>query len=244
MIGADALPPDWDMGGFLRDAARTLPGVLEDVTVSRVDADGTRSPNPETRNTKLLFSSLSLSSLELGDSNVCEPSIRARLGTTEPKSSDPGPESRALSGVWEDVTVSRVDADGTRNPKPESSDPKPETRNPEPETGRSTLPAVNLDTCGVFFLVAARTLPGVLGDVSVSRVDGTGTLRPATGYNTPRNPNPETRIPNPESRITKPLSNPFTKTCTTQAPRARLGGGGRLGTKRRARLGAGKRWRG
>ena len=33
VIGADPLAADWDTGAFLRDAARTLPGVLELVLI-------------------------------------------------------------------------------------------------------------------------------------------------------------------------------------------------------------------
>ncbi|KAJ1471674.1 hypothetical protein T484DRAFT_1843271 [Baffinella frigidus] len=44
VIGADALPPDFDTGAFLLEAARSLPGVLEDVTVTRVDANGGTGP--------------------------------------------------------------------------------------------------------------------------------------------------------------------------------------------------------
>ena len=90
-------------------------------------------------------SSLSLSSLDLSDTKVYEPQIRALLGirkerTRKISTTFRRPNPRGMQyppPVLDDADDLRLmigPKPATRNPKPEFRIPKPETRNPKPET--------------------------------------------------------------------------------------------------------------
>ena len=134
--GSEAGPPKGGGDGLALEAwCRVLPRTL--ATLSLLYCPPRR-----------LFLTLLLSSLELSDRKVYEPSIRALL---EPRHLNcdlsigeewsPNPESK----TWNPKPETRNPEPGTRNPEPGTWNLKPGARNPEPGTRNSKPGTRNLE---------------------------------------------------------------------------------------------------